>query len=439
MVNSKFLTVSYSDLQLDKGNMSGTKKTDTDFTKILDEQRDNFKTDSNDKEDNLNISEAKSSSKREEIQKLYKEVKINKKDEIIPEENFEEVSEQVMQFLQNVIEKISEEFNISAEEVIDGIKKLDLEVVDLFDVKNISKLVVSLSNQKEMSSLLLDDGISGLIKEIFADAGKLSNSLKESFALTDEEFTKFLQKFDEAIKVEDFLVNKSMSEIKVDTDLVENEITKEVHVEAKEVNKKVEHSGLNQEFDKNSSNSEGKHNSNVYYEGISMESVMSKLQNVVETNSSIARTGISEAVMNQILDGISANVNSEMTSLELQLNPESLGKVNVTVSAKEGILTAQIVAQTEIAKEAIESQISVLKETFENQGLKVEEVEVTLASKSFDQNLSKESSNENGQSKSRRHISKEELDEINGIRAVEEEKVMEEVLKELGTTVSYQA
>ena len=439
MVNSKFLTVSYSDLQLDKGNMSSTKKTDTDFTKILDEQRDNFKTDSNDKEDNLNISEAKSSSKREEIQKLYKEVKINKKDEIIPEENFEEVSEQVMQFLQNVIEKISEEFNISAEEVIDGIKKLDLEVVDLFDVKNISKLVVSLSNQKEMSSLLLDDGISGLIKEIFADAVKLSNSLKESFALTDEEFTKLLQKFDEAIKVEDFLVNKSMSEIKVDTDLVENEITKEVHVEAKEVNKKVEDSGLNQEFDKNSSNSEGKHNSNVYYEGISMESVMSKLQNVVETNSSIARTGISEAVMNQILDGISANVISEMTSLELQLNPESLGKVNVTVSAKEGILTAQIVAQTEIAKEAIESQISVLKETFENQGLKVEEVEVTLASKSFDQNLSKESSNENGQSKSRRHISKEELDEINGIRAVEEEKVMEEVLKELGTTVSYQA
>lgn len=439
MVNSKFLTVSYSDLQLDKGNMSSTKKTDTDFTKILDEQRDNFKTDSNDKEDNLNISEAKSSSKREEIQKLYKEVKINKKDEIIPEENFEEVSEQVMQFLQNVIEKISEEFNISAEEVIDGIKKLDLEVVDLFDVKNISKLVVSLSNQKEMSSLLLDDGISGLIKEIFADAVKLSNSLKESFALTDEEFTKLLQKFDEAIKVEDFLVNKSMSEIKVDTDLVENEITKEVHVEAKEVNKKVEDSGLNQEFDKNSSNSEGKHNSNVYYEGISMESVMSKLQNVVETNSSIARTGISEAVMNQILDGISANVNSEMTSLELQLNPESLGKVNVTVSAKEGILTAQIVAQTEIAKEAIESQISVLKETFENQGLKVEEVEVTLASKSFDQNLSKESSNENGQSKSRRHISKEELDEINGIRTVEEEKVMEEVLKELGTTVSYQA
>ena len=76
-------------------------------------------------------------------------------------------------------------------------------------------------------------------------------------------------------------------------------------------------------------------------------------------------TGISETVMNQILDSISANVNSEMTSLELQLNPESLGKVNVTVSAKEGILTAQIVAQTEIAKEAIESQISVLKETFE--------------------------------------------------------------------------
>ena len=439
MVNTKFLTVSYSDLQLDTGNMPNTKKTDTDFTKILNEQKDNFKTDSSDKKDDSNVLEAKYSSKREEIQKLCKEVKINKKDEIIPEENIEELSTQVIHFLQNVIEKISDEFNITPKEVLDGINKLDLEVTDLFDIKNISKLVVSLSNQTDMSSILVNDGISGLIKEIFADVENLSNSLKESFVLTDEEFTELLQNIDETIKVENFLANESTSQINADSDLVENDITKEIHAETKEDNVKVEDSGLNKEFDKNSSDFKGNHDSNVHYEGVSIESVISKLQNVVEKNTSIAGTGISETVMNQILDSISANVNSEMTSLELQLNPESLGKVNVTVSAKEGILTAQIVAQTEIAKEAIESQISVLKETFENQGLKVEDVEVTLASKSFDQNLSKESSNEDGHSKSRRHISKEELDEINGIRTVEEEKVREDVLKELGTTVSYKA
>lgn len=437
MVNAKFLTVSYSDLQLDTGNVTNGKKTDTDFTKILDEQRDNFKTNADDKRDSLNISEVKDSSKRDEIRKLYKEIKIDKKDEIISEESVEEVSAQVMQYLQNVIEKISKEFDITPEEVIDGIKKLNLELTDLFDMKNISKLVVSLSNQTDMSSLLVDDKVSGLIKEIFADAENLSNSLKENLGLTDEEFAELLGKFNEAVKVEDFLVNESTDE--VSSNFVGNDISEEVQIDTKEVNVKVEDTGLNHEFNKNDSNNKGEHNSNMSYEGFAMENVITKLQNVIETNSSIGRTGMSETVINQILDGISANINGEMTSLELQLNPESLGKVNVTVSAKEGILTAQIVAQTEIAKEAIESQISVLKETFENQGLKVEEVEVTLASKSFDQNLSKESSNENGQSKSRRHISKEELDEINGIRAVEEEKVMEEVLKELGTTVSYQA
>lgn len=450
MVNAKFLTVSYTDLQLDAGKVTNNKKSDTDFTEILNEQRDNFKTNSKDEKDSLNISEVKDSSKRDEIQKMFKEINISKKDEINPEEKTEAVFVQVIEYLQNVIQKVSEELNISPEEVIEGIKELDFKPTDLFDMKNISKLVVSLSGEKDMSSLLVNDKLSGLVKEIFAESENLRAFLKDNLGLSEDEFNKLLQKFDEAVEVEDFFVNELVETdtelgkidnnfIKSDAELIEKDIDDEVQIDTKNVLVKDENSGLNSDFDKNNSNSNGENNSHMTYEGISMETVITKLQSVIETNSSVEKTGIRDTIINQILDGISTNVNSEMTSIELQLNPESLGKVNVTVSSKEGILTAQIVAQTEIAKEAIESQIATLKETFENQGLKVEEVEVTLASKSFDQNLSNQSSDENGNSKSRKHISQEEIDEINGLKATEEEKVVEEVLKELGTTVSYQA
>lgn len=44
------------------------------------------------------------------------------------------------------------------------------------------------------------------------------------------------------------------------------------------------------------------------------------------------------------------------------LNPERLGSVHVTVSAKNGILTAQIAAQNEQVKTALENQMTTLRE-----------------------------------------------------------------------------
>lgn len=447
MMNAKFLTVSYNELQFNKGNMSSVKKSDGDFTKVLNEQQDNFKVASKSKEDS-SLNETKGieeSSKRKEIANLYNKIKVDAKEEISPEEKLQIACEQVAQYIQNLIGKIKEELNVSVDEVVDEIKELNLNVTDLFDVKNISKLVMSLSEQNDMSMLLVDDRFSSLIKELGIEAEKMIDTLKQDLNLNDKEFEEFLQKFEETIKVNDFLVEDDsdivmIDDVKVDSNNknLEGKVRYESN-EAQVSSVDTKAAVAEKDFGKSTSGDSGENNSALDYEGISMESVISKLQDKIENNPLMAKEGISKTVMNQILDGITANVNKEMTSLELQLNPESLGKVNVTVSAKEGILTAQIAAQTEIAKEAIESQIGILKETFENQGLKVEEVEVTLASKSFDQNLSNKSSDENGNSKSRRHISKEELDEINGIKTAEEEIVKEEVLKELGTTVSYQA
>ena len=69
----------------------------------------------------------------------------------------------------------------------------------------------------------------------------------------------------------------------------------------------------------------------------------------------------------------------ETTSMELRLNPASLGRVNITVAASAGIATATMVVENQMAKEALESQMIHLKEAFNEQGLKVDEVEVTVA------------------------------------------------------------
>lgn len=89
----------------------------------------------------------------------------------------------------------------------------------------------------------------------------------------------------------------------------------------------------------------------------------------------------------QVIEHIKAEVKENFTSLEMTLNPQSLGNVAVNLISKNGALTAEFTTQTEAAKAALESQIVVLKENLEQQGVKVDAVDVTVSSHAFEQNL----------------------------------------------------
>lgn len=92
-------------------------------------------------------------------------------------------------------------------------------------------------------------------------------------------------------------------------------------------------------------------------------------------------------VINQINAYIRQNAATRMTEWQMQLNPEHLGTVSLNVTAKEGAVTAQFTTQNEAVKAVMEAQVMILKENLEQQGIKVEAVEVTVASHEFEQNL----------------------------------------------------
>ena len=121
----------------------------------------------------------------------------------------------------------------------------------------------------------------------------------------------------------------------------------------------------------------------------------------------------------------------------MQLNPENLGKLNIQLVSKNGEVTANIMAQSETVKEVIESQITMLKDTLMEQGIKIEAVEVTVASRGFEENFENQE-RENEQQKPKRHISQQELDEINGVSSVAD-ILEEEMMKQNGNSVSIKA
>ena len=94
-----------------------------------------------------------------------------------------------------------------------------------------------------------------------------------------------------------------------------------------------------------------------------------------------------DSIIRQINDFMKLNISNVETSLEMQLNPASLGKIALNVSVRDGMVTAQLAVENEAVKQALESQMVIVRENMNNQGLKVEAVEVTIASHEFEQNL----------------------------------------------------
>ena len=128
---------------------------------------------------------------------------------------------------------------------------------------------------------------------------------------------------------------------------------------------------------------------------------------------------------------------------EMQLHPENLGTLQVHLSSKEGVLTAQFTTQNDAVKTALESQMIQLKETFSEQGVKVEVIEVTVQSHAFERNMnqdggSKETETRNPSRTRTRRLNLDELtEEIEN--STPEERLAAEMMEQNGNTVDYTA
>jgi flagellar hook-length control protein FliK len=92
-------------------------------------------------------------------------------------------------------------------------------------------------------------------------------------------------------------------------------------------------------------------------------------------------------LLRQLADSVKLVRDENLTQMELQLHPSSLGTVNVSLISKGGAVTAQFTTQNEQVKAAIESQAAQLQADIEKQGVKVEAIEVTVESHEMEKNL----------------------------------------------------
>ena len=157
-----------------------------------------------------------------------------------------------------------------------------------------------------------------------------------------------------------------------------------------------------------------------------------------------------ENIIRQIAEYTRIHLTENVKTIEMELNPASLGKVFLHVTEKAGTITAQLTAQDENVKEALVQQAAILKDNLNQQGIRVTAVEVTTGTHEFESNLEKDARQQEEQAgqqeeqsgrRSRRSINLNELDDLDGLSGLmsEEEMLAAQIMKDNGNNVDYKA
>lgn len=395
----------------------------------------------------------------------------------------EKAQKSLEEFATEVEKQVEETFGVTKEQLEEAMSELGLTFVDLMNPTNLASLVMKLTGQEDSLGLLMNADF----QELMQDVEVLSENLLLNLGMTAEEAAKLMTQLEQNMlqnpeEVMETVQNQQIPEQEesslqaAGTEQQENIIVQTTEPEQKSIqitaDTQEETSGVAQEEvaveedmddgqgqntqDSNLGSSDTERTSAKKTEGLAdgktivnetITNPQPSVRNVeVPVNTAPQNTTVNVTdLIRQVSEFTRIMYQGNVTSMEMQLNPENLGKIYVQVTAKEGVITAHLAAQNEAVKEALESQVVLLKENMNQQGLKVEAVEVTIASHEFERNLeenqhnqSQEEQKEQAAKNIRRGISLNQLDELSGLMS-EEEILAAKIMRDNGNSVDFTA
>lgn len=386
----------------------------------------------------------------------------------------EKVSGQDRQTLQEsgekLVEDIADEMGVSTEEVTQAMEVLGLSVMDLFDLSNLKQLLLQISGCTDEMSLVTDaelyqsfqmlsanveESLEQLGKELGLDAEGLNTLIEEMASAQEESAAEALPEGLEAGMEgsEDYevTVRRNGEAVKLSVTVDDESGSQSVKESAAGASEAAGETAEGLKLFGNAARS-GRQEERTGADQSGNLFQMARQEMTAETQNMVSETAAeqpyqsvqTEEIMDQIMDYMKLHLKAEVKELEMQLHPSSLGTVNVQIVAKGGSITAQFTTQNEAVRAAVESQLIELKQQFEEQGIKVDKVEVAVAShqegQQFSQSDETAKEDQKGAGRPHRRLNLEELDaEGEAAELDASEQLAVEMMRANGGTVDYTA
>ena len=417
---------------------------------------------------------------------------VSVKEKVTPDAIKEEASEPLADYEQDIRNVLKEEFSVTDEEITQAMEELGLGFLDLRNMQNLTNLIQTLTGE-DIGTLFLSDAFTNAMEQITA----VTDDLCAQLGITREELDVLCEAWDQAAASDEAET--------VLPDAVEAETTADTQANAETVNAKqtddtkasqtaaadgVEVTVVKQ--DDNATEDQTTAVTDTKEAVTTVETTEQTAEDMTgssgenadqqehfkqskETRADMSDTGVHVTghqsvqteefvlptestqpyttsqidvndVINQIARNVRVTISEAATSMEMQLNPEHLGKIYLNISEREGVIRAQITAQNEAVKEALETQLVELRTNLSQQGIKVDAVEVTVGTHEFEQNLEGNAKQEEqqgqqmeeSQKQTRRNLNLDDLDGLSGLMT-EEEQLAAQIMRDNGNQVDYTA
>lgn len=414
--------------------------------------------------------------------------------ESFDEEKIKDLAEEISEITNQIVDKIKSEFEVTDEEIEEAMEVLGLTIADFTKPAELRNLLMELTGTTDSIELLTNVELYDSVKEVTDFASNLFTEVAKDFSLSTEQLTEMIntESFEEALNEVNVSVKTNEAEAEVVAE-AEAEVVSEVTVDkttdaalafensdkadANET-KPVESNNSNEseevpidtekkapdKIEKPESftqsnlmndeamnvRSENRKNFNfdnsnnqdlsLGQTGTVTNQTVNTVGDIVETVTSYTTGTDTDNIMRQVTDYVKVHISEDVTKMEIELHPASLGTVNMQINSQNGQITAHLTVQNELVKSVLETQMIKLQETFDEQGTKVSAIEVTVA----EYNLNSQSDNNYSEERNGRNYGSKKkginLNEIGSLDELDEEEQLEAKVMEMnGSSVNYTA
>ena len=327
-----------------------------------------------------------------------------------------------------IVEKVTDDLDISEDELNNAMQLLGLTAMDLLNPANLSALYCEVTgNASDPQALVLNADFTALFNDVSqvasendaqldllsqltaSDDGEILDADIVSSADTTEKTVdssyddtaasgqNINDTADEAVKVYNGSTQDSSyqnSDEGTSSGETGNGITSDENAEKTQVGSSFDDSG-----ERVLHHDDGTHSDNSVLHASVSEQLNTDISFEMSQSQSRLRVDTTD-IIRQIVDSMSISNTTEESAINLQLTPESLGRMYINVSQKNSEISARIAVSNEAVKEALQTQMVNLKEALNNSGIRVNEVEITVASHEFERNLEQGAANDSRQQES---------------------------------------
>lgn len=359
-----------------------------------------------------------------------------------------DLNTKVSEKLNKIKDAIKDELDVTDEDIEDAMAVLGLMPADLLNADDLKGLMLELSGETDALALITNEELLGSIMDVAELASQMAGELEEEFGISIEEITELFTAAEEEIPVE----TADVSDDEQEEDGVVVEITRNTETDDTVITNgtTAEFASLDRKAAQVLNNRKQEDDMQNAMAGQNFSTETPVADNVTQAQPQFTTTYVDpEDILSQVTDRIKLDIGEDQTSMELQLHPASLGTVNLQINSNGGVVSAHILVQNEAVRSALEGQLVQLLQTFEEQGQRVEAIEVSVAGYDLDRSLNqgsdtgsnerKDRSTEGVSRTSRRSINLNELDEEDFEELTEEEQLEAEIMTANGTSVDFKA